>query len=158
MAHVTRIYSARTGRAHNASLAAEVLKRMAWLAGGAFVTALTLGPLFAPAAASRADPTQLVRVAIAKSSASAAAFDPLKCRSSADGRQEELLALAKGRLGGLAVEHVATRVWSDNANGNRIAQVTFEFWGGERGAGEKLYVGSGTVDLVSCKVELVSLT
>ncbi len=157
--HLERARSAQSAQVALTQLpfVAGVLKRLVWISGAAFVTAITAGPLFAPATASGPDRNQLIRVSIERNTVSPETADPmgaLKCRSHDDGRQERLLELAQAQLGGGAIDHVATRFWTADTG---KTEVTFEIWHGASNEQRKLYVGRGTVDMDSCRVDLISL-
>ena len=146
------------GRLIGGPIAQGVMLRVVWMTGVFLALAITAGPLFAPAFASYQESDGQLLIwseAGQRSIESDAAFSAVRCRSAADGRQVELLALASARLGSEPVEHVAARFWNEQTG---TAEVTFEFWHGSDAANRKLYEGRGLVDLESCTVTLVSLT
>lgn len=149
------------GRLFGGSFASGVMLRVVWMSGVALVLALTLGPMFAPvyagAHAGVAGDQRMIEIWREERGPKVTldhAVSAVRCRSEADGRQEDLLALASAELGGTPVEHVAARFWNE-ASGT--AEVTFEFWHGSGEANRRLYLGRGLVDLDSCAVTLLSL-
>lgn len=136
-------------------MVAGVLKRLAWLTAGSAVLAISAGPLFAPAFASGAEKDEVIRVKLERSAPAHDGFDAVKCRSHTDGRNDQLLEIASDQLGGAPVEHVATRFW---AEGTGEAEVTFEVWYGGKPDERKLFIGRGTVDMVSCEAALTSIS
>jgi hypothetical protein len=157
MAQARHLESAAMVHGAESSFVAGVAKRLLWVAAVYFVTALSIGPLFAPASASDGEASQKIRITFeddASGTRPHEGYDALKCRSEIDGRQEELLDLAQARLGGAPVEYVAARFWNERSG---VAEVTFEFWHGTDSTNRKLYFGRGTVDMDSCAAELTEL-
>jgi hypothetical protein len=137
---------------------ADILRRMVWLAAGLFALALIMGPLFAPASASddaRSDGPIIIPDINANIVRADHGYDALQCRSSEDGRQEELFALASARLGKSDLVHAGTRFWDEQSG---MARVTVEFWDDTETEDRRLRTAIGEVAMESCEAKLISIT